>query len=292
MTTNLKKFVPGRYVQNLLCPGMGVGWFEAVPSCQRAVEIAVAALKDDGYELAKFSVPDTWVAFRLAVKALFSDNQQGWLESMNYEDVDDSVKTNYKLAKTPLFLRKCLSKIISLKWPMEGHALGSYVENLNDLRFTFADIKKYRGDFVQSLVDQGIDAIVCPAFTFPAIPPSWCTDLSAAFFYTCIYNLLDLPAGVVPVTHVSPQDIEQLAYYPRSILNGQKTDSLPFSRAPFYSYIRRAVEEAGTGLPVDVQVVSLPFREEHCLKIMAQIEKCVDFKQFEKQAKGLVKFNP
>ena len=73
-----------------------------------------------------------------------------------------------------------------------------------------------------------------------------------------IYNLLDFPAGSLPVTKVTADDVIKMADYPthdhahRMIKRGQK----------------------GTeGLAVNVQVVTLPWQEELCLRVMKDIER-------------------
>lgn len=39
---------------------------------------------------------------------------------------------------------------------------------------------------------------------------------AAGEVYTCPYNTLDMPAGVVPVTKVTAKDIQDMAAYPRT----------------------------------------------------------------------------
>ncbi|KHJ76819.1 hypothetical protein OESDEN_23561 [Oesophagostomum dentatum] len=80
--------------------------------------------------------------------------------------------------------------------------------------------------------------------------------------YTALYNLLDFPAGVVPAGNVSAQDDEDL-------LNDSK---FPIGYNPVLKTIREAAANS-EGMPLSVQVVTLPYEEETCLRIMREVEK-------------------
>ena len=53
---------------------------------------------------------------------------------------------------------------------------------------------------------QGVDVIVAPGFAFPAPPVNHPARLVPAVSYTAAYNVLDFPAGSVPITKVIPED--------------------------------------------------------------------------------------
>lgn len=48
-----------------------------------------------------------------------------------------------------------------------------------------------------------LDCVVCPATVFPAPPAGAAAHLSAFCNYTAHFNVMDFPAGVLPVTTVS-----------------------------------------------------------------------------------------
>jgi fatty acid amide hydrolase len=79
-------------------------------------------------------------------------------------------------------------------------------------------------------------------------------DFTIGFCYAARYNMLDMPAGVVPVTRVQPGETE------RPIL-GDRLD-------------RRAagIEARSEGLPVGVQIVGRPWREHDVLAVMQAVE--------------------
>jgi fatty acid amide hydrolase len=77
-----------------------------------------------------------------------------------------------------------------------------------------------------------------------------------------LYNLLDLPSGVVPVGVVRKEE---------------ETYDDPYHNDKATRKSKESVKGA-EGLPLAVQVITLPFQEELCLNIMKQIEKGVNFK--------------
>jgi len=102
----------------------------------------------------------------------------------------------------------------------------------------------------------GCDAIVCPVSALPALRHGTAAQLLLAAAPCLIANLLDLAAGVVPVTRVQPQE-EQ---------------GRPRSRDPV---LRTAAEtdRGSRGLPVGVQVIAAPGRgERSVLDVMRLIE--------------------
>jgi fatty acid amide hydrolase len=102
--------------------------------------------------------------------------------------------------------------------------------------------------------DARLDAILCPATATPAALLGETGDFTPAASYSTRYNVLNLPAGVVPVTRVHA---------------GETTRTLLLDRVD-----RRAArfEKDSEGLPIAVQLVGRPFREDVVIALMAAIE--------------------
>ncbi|CAE7704262.1 FAAH, partial [Symbiodinium necroappetens] len=78
---------------------------------------------------------------------------------------------------------------------------------------------------------------------------------------TRIFNILDMPAGVVTVTSVQETDLKEP--YETGIENPR------ISRM-----VTRAAEDS-LGLPVALQLTALPWREELCLRVMTELERAL-----------------
>lgn len=53
------------------------------------------------------------------------------------------------------------------------------------------------------MVENKLDAIIAPAFATPAVLHTHSNEVAMSAMYTFIWNVLNLPAGTIPVTRVS-----------------------------------------------------------------------------------------
>ena len=104
---------------------------------------------------------------------------------------------------------------------------------------------------------QGCDAIVCPVSALPALRHGTAARLVLAAAPCFLANLLDLPAGAVPVTTVRPDEEA-----------GRPASRDPVLRAAL------ATDRGSRGLPVGVQVIAAPGGDEATvLEVMRLIEQ-------------------
>ncbi len=102
----------------------------------------------------------------------------------------------------------------------------------------------------------GLDAVVCPVSALPALRHGTAATLVLAAAPCLLANLLDLPAGAVPI----------------AVVRGDEQASRTASRDPV---LRAAADcdRGSAGLPVGVQIVACPGSDEHTiLGVMATLE--------------------
>ena len=102
-----------------------------------------------------------------------------------------------------------------------------------------------------------MDALVCPALALPAFTHGASADLTPACSYTLTYNSLHYPAGVVPVTTVQENEQHYLC---------------PEAQKDLFAAKARKECQDSAGLPVGVQIVSLPFQDEVALRVMGLLQ--------------------
>lgn len=110
---------------------------------------------------------------------------------------------------------------------------------------------------------QRYDAILCPVSAVPAMRHGSAARLMAAAAPCLLANLVDLPAGVVPVTRVA--ESEQ---------TGRSFSADGVERAA------AATDRGSAGLPIGVQLIGLgegPAAERTVLDLLAAIEAAADF---------------
>lgn len=114
-----------------------------------------------------------------------------------------------------------------------------------------------------------------------------------AVSYTMLYNALDFPAGVVPVTMVTDEDEEELKSYQGYFQDWWDRTLAKVSGARFLRGTSIPIPSPGhypcplpllfvlqafrgsVGLPVSVQCVALPWQDELCLRLMKEVETLV-----------------
>src|SRR5262249_51471632 len=63
-------------------------------------------------------------------------------------------------------------------------------------------VRAYGRRFLAAMDAAGIDVIVCPVFATPAMPHGFSRDFAIAASSSMLFNLTQLPAGVIGVTRV------------------------------------------------------------------------------------------
>lgn len=125
-------------------------------------------------------------------------------------------------------------------------------------------VEEYQQEFIAKWRSLDLDVLLSPALD-PAFYVGYPAKVQASSFYLGLYNLLNFPAGVVPVTTVTPQDEKELAFY----------------RGYYRDHVDKSFQEAvrgSVGLSVAVQCIALPWEEELCLRFMKEVETLVKSK--------------
>jgi fatty acid amide hydrolase len=125
--------------------------------------------------------------------------------------------------------------------------------SLHDVTGLVARAQAIAAELLQTWERLELDVVLCPAHATPA-PPAGVDDFALASSSSIVWSVAGFPAGVVPVTAVRPDETGAAR------------------AATFLEKKARLVDDASGGLPVGVQVVARPFREEHALAAMAVIE--------------------
>jgi Asp-tRNA(Asn)/Glu-tRNA(Gln) amidotransferase A subunit family amidase len=115
--------------------------------------------------------------------------------------------------------------------------------------------------------DLAIDAVLAPVQAIPAVPHGGCDRLMPLGCSTLIWNVVDSPVGVIPVTRVDPARDGLSDEWRASPGNGSKILEGEIY-GPNGAYDPSAME----GLPVGVQVVGRPWEEEKVLAMMHVID--------------------
>ncbi len=233
------------------------GYFTPSPAIRRAVRETAEALRQTGAEVRSFPVPDIQEAMRIYFGLIGADGAEDFRRMLGNSPCDAQVAQLLRLGKLPNSLRAPLA------WLSERLGQDSIAYLLRSIRTASADEywqlvdrrNHYTAKFFHALDSCEIDAIVCPAFGVPALRHDTSTQLTRAGSYCMLPNLLGTPAGVIPWTTVRA---------------GEESDRTESRDRERMTAIRAEVGSAG--LPIGIQVVARPWREDVVLAVMAKLE--------------------
>ncbi|KAM6455743.1 vitamin D3 hydroxylase-associated protein-like isoform 1-T1 [Liasis olivaceus] len=237
------------------------GYFQPSPSMKRAVQETKNLLQAAGHTLIPFVPPRlNYVVDELFTRGLFSDGAANLLDKFKGDIVDPNVKSQINCYSIPTVLKRILAFILKPVYPRISRDLNALcgTGSAKNLWKQHAAVAAYREEFIAEWRKLKLDVILCPALG-PAFNEGYPGKLFAATSYTNLYNVLNFPAGIVPVTTVTQVDEEKLKEY-----HGHYGD-------PWDKRLREAVMDA-VGLPVAVQCVALAWQEELCLRFMKEVE--------------------
>ncbi|NXQ82227.1 FAAH1 hydrolase, partial [Nyctibius grandis] len=240
------------------------GYFPLPPCMRRVVQETRAALQAAGHQLVPFSPPRIhYVMTELFLKTFFADGGRAWLDVFTGDIVDPSLKPQVNCCKIPRLGKKLLALILKplqflLLLKRKNVAMISTCSSVKEMWNHHHQIEVYRTEFIAQWRELQLDVVLCPVLG-PAFTTGYPGKLLTAISSTMLYNVLNFPAGVVPVSTVTEADEEELKLY-------QGCCDDPWDRT-----LKQAVAGA-VGLPVAVQCVALPWQEELCLRFMKEVE--------------------
>ena len=244
--------------------GLGVGWFDdnslftPSPAIRRAIGEATGMLASHGARVVPVQPPDAGQTTRLFLQLAGADRFRASRNAARGETLVPALKQNFTAASMPAPLKRALgfgmaragrtrlSRVVATPVPATP---GEYFQLLAQRRQLLAGT-------MAAWDEAGIDVLICPVYALPAPLHGTTGDLLEAASYAFVANLLGLPAGTIPVTRVQP---------------GEDSDR-PDSRDPA-DRLAKQVEQDSAGLPVAVQVIGRPWREDLVLAAMAAIER-------------------
>jgi fatty acid amide hydrolase len=232
------------------------GFVRASLAIERAVEEAAAALEAAGATLVPYGPPASHQLLYLWLAGISADGGHTLEQALAGDEVCRQLVPSMKAARLPGWLRR----LVAWWFEREGDVrmarlLRSLGEKpVRELWQLTADRTLLRREEFDAWARQGLDLVLLPPHALPAMQLGTSGELTLALAYAFRYVMLNFPAGVVPVTRVRPEEELRL-----------DVDDTIERRC-------RDVQQGSAGLPVGVQVVARPWREDLVLAAMLAIE--------------------
>ena len=239
------------------------------PSTVRCVERVVRALTDAGHNLLPFDPSEVvpWADLHPVLLAQYG-------VGVRQEAEVDAARRAPSKERVGSYDSKSTDTAVDEVHPdLAGMALASkgpgellpVATNTDEYHSIIAARDRQRDLLSRHWRQTGLDVLICPAWAFPAPPVEEVRNLAPAVWTTQAWNYFDVPAGVVPVGCVTAEDLEttwEIAVNPPSV------------EASFKEACLRS-RDGSEGMPIALQVVGQPWREETVLRAMLEVERIV-----------------
>lgn len=235
------------------------GIVPASASVRRAVRVAADALERAGVAVQPFLPPGIEEAAAIYFGAMSADGGATATSILEGDPLEPSLARFRRVATMPAAARAAIAAGLRLRGDRRAADVVTWVgeRTTTGLWELTRRARAYRLRLLGAMRDAGLDALLCPAHATPALPHGLGRDFTPAGFASMLFNLVQFPAGVVPVTTVAPDETGRAPGAGRLEANAADVDA------------------RSGGLPVGVQVVGAPWRDEEVLALLLALERAL-----------------
>ena len=245
------------------------GFIPPSPACARAVNETVAALQSAGHTVVPFMPPRMTDCVALYYSLMSADGAHTMTDQLKGEKWEGYVKSLVTAVRIPAVVKDVVAFILRsfAHDPTAAQIFSAArARSVTDTWKLQAARKAYKQEFFAAFQRQQLDVIVCPAHVLPAVKHGQYQAVSFTCSFTMLYNVLDAPAGVCPVTTVRESDTY--------------TSQHPRARSLLERAARKCYDpKESAGLPVGVQVAAPPYRDEMVLRTMKEIQRIIPWQR-------------
>ncbi len=232
------------------------GVLETAASVRRAVREAAAALEAAGAILVPYAPPASWEMFEAYFALMSADGTVTARGMVGSEPITPQLRSVVRLATLPALVRQLAGRAMAARGePRVARLLAALGEKrVHQVWALVTRREALKRAELAAWQSAGVDVVVGPPTVTPAALCGETHDWSVGAWNTMRWNLLDQPAGVVPVSRVRADEQTRAAL----------ADRFDRKAAMF--------ERDSAGLPVAAQIIGRPWEEDRVLAVMRAIE--------------------
>ncbi|KAI5834825.1 amidase signature enzyme [Schizophyllum commune Tattone D] len=250
---------------------------KASPACARAVLETVEGLRKAGHECVEIVPYDAPRGFATFVALTSADGYETLTSHISPDPKEDALFLVTLGPKAGSFLRAIAGWVVT---NVIGDAFFASLLRLSRAKpvkefwkFT-AERDAFAHDFYENVWEKHqLDGIIAPVLATPQLPHGGCKTLTPMACGTALYNLVDSPVGILPVSRVDPEKDALTDAWRSEAGHGSK-----MLEKELYSKFYDPV--AMKGMPIAVQVVGRRWEEEKVVEMMKIVDGAVGTKGF------------
>jgi fatty acid amide hydrolase len=228
---------------------------------KRGVGEAAEILRAAGAEIIPWNVLPGHEAAELVLGCFSADRGRGMRDLLRSGKVDPRVSVNMNVARMPRSLRRVAAALLASLGQKRTAATMRHFASGSAYDYWQATerVMEFQAGFRDAL-DRApggpIDLVLMPAYAVPAVPHKATMNMPFAGSYALFSPILGYPAGVAPLTRVRPHE--------------------EAGRRKSFDVVERTAFETdcgSAGLPVAVQLMGRPWRDDKVLAAMHAIER-------------------
>ena len=248
-------------------------FMQVSPACHRAVIETIDKLNADGQTVIEYEFPRSFDRLASAFYEIMSaDGWRFYFDKLEGETREKNLQNLLKYAALPNWIKTIVGWIAGLA--LKDKRASSIIKGISrkdvyQIHKIQVEIDEIIKEFSRSIEASGIDILIMPVHVLPATPNGSFGDIHFCAAHTFMWNLLNQPIGVMPVSKFDSIKDTIPGSWPRAFKFSDifKTDLL--DRAAQHWYNPKGIPE----LPLGIQVIGKSNEDERVLHAMSTIEK-------------------
>lgn len=236
--------------------------FELCKGIEDKFESTLVLYKNDGHNLIEFPFEDFYLIVDKSLNIMANVGKfKNLIKYLKEEPVDKAYRSIKMFVDCPKFLYPVLEFYLRyvLKEERKANTISKFkiYNNYDDLFQAYEELNELKNSFKLKMNELKLDCLILPVQPFPALDHGLGDISSSVIFYTIMFNILDYPAGTIPL------GLNKVESY-SSKYNDKSVETV------------KNCMKTSKNLPIGVQVVTLKGEDEKCLGIIGQLSKLTE----------------
>lgn len=247
-------------------------FMQVSPICDRAVTETIKKLKDSGQTVVEYEFPASFDKLcSIFYEIMSSDGWKFYFDKLQNEKREPILRKLLAYASMPNWIKSIAAWIANLilKDKRAAQIIKSIskkdVFQLHKIQIEIAQINK---EFISSIEDAGMDVLIMPVHVLPATPNGSFGDIHFCAAHTFMWNLLNQPIGVIPVSKFDPKKDVIKGSWPRKFKFSDIFSEDLLDRASKHWYNPCEIAD----VPAGIQIIGKSNEDEIVLDAMSIIE--------------------